>query len=171
MSECSLLGWLTWIVLTVTGGVIAWYTVETQRMRKEMTRQNALHVQPFVFVTEIVSQPDALVLRNMGRGAALHIQIDDIEFDVDGASTPDYVAKFSTVDVIEAGNEVRATTELTHVRKGQAKTLFSFVSGLDPNVQKLHDLPISISYQDIHGTQHKTELTMGKSGTRLVGYA
>jgi len=28
MSECSLLSWLTLIVLTVTGGVIAWYTVE-----------------------------------------------------------------------------------------------------------------------------------------------
>src|SRR5439155_26137503 len=50
------------------GGVIAWYSVETQRMRKEMTSQNALHVQPFVFVTELVSQPDALVLRNMGGG-------------------------------------------------------------------------------------------------------
>jgi len=52
--------------------VIAWYSVETQRMRKEMTSQNALHVQPFVFVTELVSQPDALVLRNMGRGASPH---------------------------------------------------------------------------------------------------
>jgi len=158
-------------VIVGTGVAIVWYTVETHAMRKEMTRQNALQVQPFVFVTAILSQPDTLVLRNMGRGAALHVQIEDIEFIVDGGATPEYVAKFSTVDVIEAGNEVRATTELTHVREGQSQRLFSFVSGLDPRFQRNLDLPVIISYQDIHAVLHKTHLTMGKSGTRLIRYA
>ena len=39
MMECSLLGWLNFIVLTATGAVIAWYTWETRRLRQESQQE------------------------------------------------------------------------------------------------------------------------------------
>ena len=39
MSGCSLVEWLTLFVLLGTGGVIAWYTWETRRLRQEAQRQ------------------------------------------------------------------------------------------------------------------------------------
>jgi hypothetical protein len=44
---------------------------------------------------------------------------------------------------------------------------FNFVASLDPKHQQRHDLPVIISYEDIHGTAHRTHLIMGKSGIQL----
>ena len=78
MTECSLLGVLTLLVLTVTAGVIAWYTVETYRLRREAQLQTELQNRPFVSLSR---SGDGIVakyyLTNIGRGVARSIRIQD----------------------------------------------------------------------------------------------
>src|SRR2546428_9565695 len=78
MTECSLLGVLNLLVLTVTAGVIAWYTVETYRLRREAQLQTELQNRPIVSLSR---SGDGIVakyyLTNIGRGVARSIRIQD----------------------------------------------------------------------------------------------
>jgi len=78
MSECSLLGWLTLIVLTGTGSVIAWYTVETKRLRTEAQLQTELQHRPFLSLKNI---GEVFYLTNAGRGLARNVRLADVIFD------------------------------------------------------------------------------------------
>jgi hypothetical protein len=76
MSECSLVGWLTFGVLTVTLVVIGWYTVEAYRLRKEAQRETELQIRPFLSLTidgEKFERRARLV--NVGRGVAKGIGV------------------------------------------------------------------------------------------------
>jgi len=70
-----------------TGVAIVCYTVETFCLRRETVRQNEIAVRPFVVANieyrKISSFPapiigPQLVMKNIGRGLALFIQIDDM---------------------------------------------------------------------------------------------
>lgn len=165
-------GWVTgkWseTIYFLTGLILIWYTVETHAMRKETTRHNELLVEPLVVVTRIQQDPYGLVLRNIGRGAALYVAVEDVQIIIDGGKEPEFVAKFSTADIIEASGEAFASVDLLKERGGESKRVFSFVSNLDPKYQQKHDIPVIIAYQDVNGGRHRTELSMGKSGTKLV---
>jgi hypothetical protein len=155
-------------ILFLTGVIIIWYTVETHAMRRETTRHNAIQVQPFLFVTGI--WPDSLVLQNMGRGVALHVLIDDIRFLTDETTSPEYVARFRTTDVIASGSTAHVKAQLIQIRGEASQPISSLASQLDPEFQRRYDFAVVISYEDIHGGEHRTRLTMGMSGTWLVDY-
>src|SRR5262245_32630560 len=79
-----LIDWLNSSVLTATGAVIAWYTVETYRLRREAQRQTELQNRPFL----LVECPSGglngeVVLRNVGSGVALNVSIRPIEINED----------------------------------------------------------------------------------------
>jgi Ca2+/H+ antiporter len=75
-----------WLLL-LSGIVVLLYTVETQGLRMEMVRQNEIAIQPVVIalieersggtVSETRSRQQ-LVLRNVGRGTALFIKVQDV---------------------------------------------------------------------------------------------
>jgi hypothetical protein len=62
----------------VTGGVIFWYTKETQKLREETQKQTELQLRPYV-VLDIMTNADygseIFVLSNIGKGIALNIEI------------------------------------------------------------------------------------------------
>ena len=91
MSGCSLVEWLTLFVLLGTGGVIAWYTWETRRLRQEAQRQVAesqlqteLQNRPFLSLTIAHGAPmvtadggtDAVKIVNLGKGLARTIAVE-----------------------------------------------------------------------------------------------
>jgi hypothetical protein len=78
MSECTLLGWLTLIVLFLTGGVIAWYTVETARLRREAQLQTELQNRPFL---SLKKSGEVFFLTNAGKGLARNVRLADVIFD------------------------------------------------------------------------------------------
>jgi hypothetical protein len=105
MSDCSLLGWLNFVVLTVTGGVIAWYTIETYRLRREAQRQTELQIRPFLSL-EIEGEGFERRARlvNIGRGVAMGISVKNI--------------------TVSASLELRgAHRELTHLAPGAKSPL------------------------------------------------
>jgi hypothetical protein len=66
MSECSLVGLLTFGVLTATLVVVAWYTIETYKLRREAQLNTELQNRLF------------LSLQIIGRGFAADVQIANI---------------------------------------------------------------------------------------------
>ena len=48
MASCAMTDWLNLGVLFATGAIIAWYTVETYKLRREAQLQTELQVRPFL---------------------------------------------------------------------------------------------------------------------------
>lgn len=85
MPECTFLGWLNVSVLTVTAGILVWYTIETWRLRKEAQLQTELQSRPFLSLVKIESTVPGVrafvAVRNLGRGVARNVQLDLIRID------------------------------------------------------------------------------------------
>jgi hypothetical protein len=91
------------------GGVIWWYTKETKLLRVEAQKGNETPITPLVIlegatdlsVSEPVSVPmptHAIVIRNLGAGAAFNIAIDPL-------SGPDTQIQFETHDGFSSGEQ------------------------------------------------------------------
>src|SRR3989441_6850681 len=143
MTECSLLGVLTLLVLTVTAGVIAWYTVETYRLRREAQLQTELQNRPFVSLSR---SGDGIVakyyLTNIGRGVARSIRIQDT--------------------VVNTAFELRSEL-ITHLPPGDAafpkwRVLISAPGGAPPPKHKNHQPPpraqLTLSREPPHPLAH-----------------
>jgi hypothetical protein len=77
MSECSLVGWLTFGVLTATLIVIAWYTVETFKLRREAQLNTELQNRPFLSLQ--IAGPRGtkadIQIANIGKGPARSVSV------------------------------------------------------------------------------------------------
>jgi hypothetical protein len=83
VTECSFLGWANLIILTITGGVIAWYTLETWKLRKESQLQTELQVRPFLSVAchNVGAGDPAVLIVNIGNGLARNVRIEPVVLD------------------------------------------------------------------------------------------
>lgn len=129
------------IIYWVTALVVLAYTVETYGMRLEMVRQNEIAVQPLLIVTikkvqagiaPVPTFEDRVVLRNIGRGVALFVRVEDVQV----VSTEDLrlVAKFETVDYLEPGHEEAGHARAYEGPEGEEHehALGDFVAHLTP---------------------------------------
>lgn len=161
------------VLIWVTGLILLIYTIETQEMRRQMVLQNEIAIQPLVIASiELRSVEDGpggkrkLVLRNIGRGPALFIQVKDIE--VADAGGVRFVRKLATVDCIEAGKDSVAEVSLVAEAEGEEDTeLIGGIASLDPrHAEKSYD--VTISYEDAYGQKRESVVRMGKGGIRLL---
>lgn len=161
--------WVLWL----TGVVVLLYTVETQGVRLEMVRQNEIAIQPLVIATigsrsEQRIAPttrDCVVLKNIGRGPALYIQLKDIEF----AKVPGgrFVARFESIDYIEPGKSAVAEVKWRGEFDGEgASEPRDFVPHLNPRTGN-ENYDVIIHYEDVDGRTHESVVRMGKGGIRL----
>src|SRR5918995_5586822 len=79
--DTLLIGWLTLIVLFLTGVVLCFYTVETYRLRKEAQLQTELQNRPFVSL--ILDEHRIFGLVNVGKGVATSVTIADVDLTDD----------------------------------------------------------------------------------------
>lgn len=74
---------VTTAVTTATLIVLIWYTVETQKLRREAQRQNENSMMPIVAAQTGYFEPyvksSCLAIRNLGSGPAFNIQISSIQ--------------------------------------------------------------------------------------------
>jgi hypothetical protein len=80
------------VIYWLTALIVLAYTYETYCMRLEMVRQNEITIQPLL-ITSIEHRPEpgtgaagrieVLIIRNLGRGAALFIRVADIEITLE----------------------------------------------------------------------------------------
>lgn len=162
------IGWNVYnTVVWATGVAVFVYTVEASRMRAAMVRANTMQVQPLL-VTRLDMAERGLKVSNIGKGAALHVTIDDIDVEVATAGDPEHFAvRFATTDVVEAGQSyaVAATFGVTRGVGFQGRT--DFLPNLIPNFAN-RDHDVIVRYQDVEGRRYVSQMSMGKSGTRLV---
>jgi hypothetical protein len=90
------------VIYWLTGLIVLMYTVETLGIRLEMVRQNELAIQPLVIaVLGGAEGSRRLILRNIGRGPALSIRVEDVPLtDVAGDNVP-FIMKVQTMDYLE----------------------------------------------------------------------
>lgn len=90
-------------VLTITAAIIAWYTVETFRLRREAIRQNELQLRPYLMPSfPEIQEGYKLELKNIGKGTATNIRIEIPSIDL---TDPEVQWKYEVtrVDSLESG--------------------------------------------------------------------
>ncbi len=165
-------------ILWATGVVLLAYTIETQGMRLEMVRQNEITIQPLVIARIRGTEEgqdrrydERLILRNIGKGPALFVQVKDIEVqEVEGFGR--FVARFFVVDCIEADKDVVADVEFDVIPAGGAfeapgRRGYDFIASLNPRSAR-GTYEVIISYEDIGGERRWSKVQMGKGGIRLL---
>jgi hypothetical protein len=150
-----------------TGVAVLWYTVETYYLRR-------LAVLPIV-VARIQSVQvghvagigakfaESVVLQNVGKSAALFVQVPDFDIEVTPAGTTH--KRIEGVDVLKEG-ESAAVESAGYLNQHIA--VDSLVLHLKSTAQTGHQ--VAIRYEDIAGVQHESVMQMGQGGTRLLSH-
>jgi hypothetical protein len=175
----SVIGWrlpsLNEFLIWLTGIVVLLYTVETQGLRLEMVRQNEIAVQPLVIIGVHWKRfQNRLFLKNIGRGPALFVRIEDVALGEVAGDLADLrdrlvadVATFNQFNYVEVGEEVGfrglCATDVTVGFEN-----IDFLPSLDPDTAK-QNYELLINYQDVDGRVHQTRMRVGKDGIALLG--
>lgn len=165
-----------------TGLAVVAYTVETWKMRRELVRQNEIAIQPLMIAVIEERPPRSgsgpyepqFILRNIGRGPGLHIEVKDIKvLEVEGWV---HRAKFkiTEVDCIEPGKEAVAELRVEAEASGvieplSVKVATYFLEQLNP-CKAGETCAVIISYEDISGQPRWSKVQMGKGGIRLLDH-
>lgn len=164
------------LVLWATGLVLLAYTVETQAMRIEMTRQNEIHIQPVLVATieerrrnagPAPTYPSELILRNIGRGTALFIRVGNLALTDVAGDRVRFVAKFKPIDYLEPGKDFIAAATCEPLTPGVLAANLDPLPSLNP-ASAIENHEVSIQYQDTSGQLRQTVMRMGQDGIRLV---
>jgi len=182
-------------ILAVTAFVILWYTLETYALRWQMVEQNKLTVQQnklTVRQIELAVQPLVLatvedrplsqgthglrvVLRNIGRGPALFVRVDDFAVhEIEGTKIV-LLSSIPPVDCIEPGEDVPLPVEAVlkeegkEVRRDVGSARLNYAAMLHPQSAN-ETYEITVRYEDIDRQEHWAKIQMGKGGIRLLDH-
>lgn len=168
----SLTDWILWL----TGVILLVYTVETNGLRHEMVRQNELTIQPVVVATieerssitvQEPTQPQ-IILRNVGRGTALFVKIQDLTLTDPLPDRVRFVASFAPISYLEPQQEkVVEIAECKAIGAELPGEYFDPVKSLFPRYA-VEDYAVVIEYQDTNGADRHTHMQIGKGGIRLL---
>jgi hypothetical protein len=148
------------IAVALTGGVVIWYTIETQLLRKETQKQTEIQIRPLVII-EITDR--TFFLKNLGFGPALNVQIRPIQV----SSEADIIIKFEKMIPILLQNEpVESKPE--GFREGKSSGDF-FTAHLDPNYAD-RNLSILIDYQNIDLKSYTTTIRVSPIKWKIVEF-
>lgn len=175
-------------IYLTTGFVLLWYTVETCAMRWQMVRQNELTVRqnelavlPLVLATVenrslgVSTYGLQVVLRNIGWGPALFVQVDDFAVhEIEGTKTV-LLSSIPPVDCIEPEKDAALPVEAVikeegkEVHRNVGSARLNYVAMLHPQVAR-ETYEITVRYEDIDRLGHWAKIQMGKGGIRLLDH-
>jgi hypothetical protein len=153
---------LNLVVLALTLGVVAFYTIVTYRIQKiaseqakELIHQRKLSIMP-ALVADVNARTDQFELANIGNGIAINIKIErvNIPFEaLSGSYEFDRVLKLAPKESVSVpyemyfdGSNMSGLKSLIHIREGQAKGR----------------VVVKVSFQDIEGNRYTQTFGMGK---------
>jgi hypothetical protein len=161
---------LLWLI----GVMLLLYIVETYGTRREILRQNRAALEPLVIAT-VEEMPQVggdlrprsgIVLKNLGRGAALSVLVYD--FEVDKVINGKLIASFEVIDYIEPGHEKIAPAKWPDNRKGAGPSeAQELLSRLDLR-ESTRTYTLTIAYENIDEKPYESVVQLGKSGVRLL---
>jgi hypothetical protein len=96
------------VVLFVTAVIIAWYTVETYKLRRETVRQNEINLRPYL----VPSFPETregykLEVKNIGNGTATNIRINIPPMNFTDVQVQ-WKYEVTPLDWLESGSSIEA---------------------------------------------------------------
>src|SRR6266478_5448528 len=163
------------VIYWLTAAFLLAYTYETYGLRVQMIRQNEIAIQPLLILSierssvpepGSVSRSDVLTVRNIGRGTAIFVQIEEIEILVDD-SPESLVVKFDTVDYVEPGKSAVAAAGFFSRDGDSLKRHFDFLPNLNPKYAR-ERIEVVLRYEDVDGGARFSVVQMGKPGIRLA---
>jgi len=144
-------------LLFLTLIAISWYSWETRGLKKEMVLQNELSLRPRLVFFAI--QGRELWVKNIGKGAALDIQIGGYSLKFPGIMEIEY--KFECQSLLEPGE---ATDLWVSTGTGEATKLAEYMdrAQLEPESAP-NTIIIKLSYKNVLGKEYKNDTsTLGK---------
>ena len=137
-------------VLFLTFLAILWYSWETRGLKTQIAKQIELSLRPLVLINWI--SPGKYVLRNIGNGPALAIQLGEIMV----VDKPEIKYTFRKIDLMEPKEQ----RDLEILIGGETATTFD-LGAITPH-SAVRNFDYCISYTDINGTGYKSAGQVGK---------
>jgi len=168
-------------IYAITGLVLIWYTVETWAIRWQMVRQNEMAIRPLVLAT-VESRPTKhdlwaprVVLRNIGRGPALFVRMDEFATQEIRQEGTRVLSRIPPVDCIEVGKDRDLPVEVVVEADGKelwtdsGTNRLNYVAMLNPETAR-ETYHIKVRYEDTYRRMYWAEVQMGKAGIRLLDH-
>lgn len=135
----------------VTAAIIAYYTIETARMRKQLVLQNERSVLPLITVE---FDEDDFRIRNIGTGPALNLSIDPLKLN----ESPKLEVLFAIAPSLGPG-EVDSMIYNTAVGGDPSSNRLSWGKTFFPRLttQRRH---LVIRFQTLDGKAYKQDITI-----------
>ena len=146
-------------ILLLTALAIAWYTLETRRLEKEMVRQNDISLRPLVlpeFAGNAAQR--SFKLKNCGTGCALNVRISPIpialadEMDLGPAEV-----RFTPAYYMAAGEDIRTPVRVWAA--GQPTQDSPFDNWFFPQYPG-GEIAFAISFDDVEGGSYTIPVTI-----------
>ena len=147
-----------WAV-SLTGGVVLWYTWETMLLRRAAHAQREVQLRPFVVIERL---EDEFQLRNLGLGPALNIKVGDVIVD----AQEQIVVRFPEVIPILPRGEVKAVEAASFHRNVPAGLFFA--AHLDPEYAVL-DLQIDVTFHNVEMKSYKVSERVRPGNVEILG--
>ena len=142
-------------------------------MRQQMIRQYELALNPLVIATTRTAQD--LLLRNIGAGAAISIQIEPLPVQTSPSAMHgiqlniEFIASFHPLDYLETREEKLVSYTCYIETPGGDKEFLRNNLKLIPHLSE-GNYCMTIHYEDIDGNLHKSLVQMGEKGTKLLSH-
>lgn len=157
----SCINWpvVTGITLILTMIAIILYTIETGRLRRATVRHTELSLRPLVVIDWDETEGSKYVLRNMGKGHALKVKVEDISVINEEQIKIAYnfpeqsmipADKFQHL-IIKVGDEEASSFQLGALNPYSAIRSFNYI----------------VKYTDINKKPYRTKGKMGKGGVSV----
>jgi hypothetical protein len=134
------------IVLTITAGVIFWYSWETRQMRKEIVEQTKFQLSPFLTIDLNFESLELFVI-NYGEATARNIEVDC-------SPAIEYMGPFLKISTIYKGEKENLRI------KSKNNELISTSCTLN-NFQK--ETTFCLKYQNIFDKQYESKVVLKSS--------
>jgi len=163
------------VALVITAGLVCWYTISTDKLRRETQRQTNVLIRPLVimdinsniFFNNILSpiqkemEVIEIPLQNIGKGTAFNIKIKFIPFhnylkEVESSSYLDGLPELNTgSNYLEPSNSIKFYCMLLDIKYYQ-----EYYEEYGENVSSI----LEINYTDINLKKCKTQQKIDKNG-------
>lgn len=145
--------WTQTLVLAITGVIVLYYAMETAKTRREITRQNLMVLRPVIVLDfyQDSSFNRALVIQNIGNGAAFNIDVEPLNIVPD---TTAWDIHFDKIDFLKAhgSQEIKyVMPTIGHEGHRDRGSLF-----FPQETQKTRRM--RIRYEDVEGGRYEVEL-------------
>jgi hypothetical protein len=146
------------VAVALAGFVLIWYTWETMQLRRAAFAQRQLQLRPLVVLEP---QEKGFVLRNVGPGVALNVQVDDVIL----SKQQEVAIRFPRLlPVLTSGATAPLVAE--GLRRGRSVGDF-FLSHLDPEYA-IMDLRVSVRFQNAEMTPYVVTESINPGELRIA---